>query len=58
MLLLGKQKRQTQLLTDSCKVKKILIHKERTYSIFSTFNLSLPSMSLEISLLEVNISKL
>ena len=63
MLLLTKQKLQTHLLAESCKVKKILIHKERTYSrygsnIFSTFNLLLPSLSLERSLLEVNGSKL
>ena len=63
MLSLAKQNLPTHLLTESCKVKKILIHEERTYSrlgsnIFSTFNLSLPNMSLEMSLLEVNSSKL
>ena len=32
MLLVAKEKLQTHLLTESWKVKKILIHKERTYS--------------------------
>ena len=32
MLLLAKQKLQTHLLMESCEIKKILIHKERTYS--------------------------
>ena len=66
MLSLAKQNLQTHLFTESCKVKKILIHlihEERTNSrqgsnIFSTLNLSLPNMSLEMSLLEVNGSKL
>ena len=51
MLWQAKQKLKTYLLTESCKVKEMLVHEKGTYSrlgsnFFLTFNFSLANMSL------------